>query len=131
MGDIEADPKLAVPPRHLIASDKEKKEVQGAAATTLGKMGKAGVATLTAAVKDDATDTDVRRKAMAALGKISPDGKSSTPALILQVKMPGGGQDPSKDSDLRLEAATAWARSPPPPIKTRWRRCANFKVASS
>jgi HEAT repeat protein len=110
LGEIEADPKVAAKPLADVLKDpKEKKEVKAAVAGSLGRMGAAGVAPLTAAVKDDATDTDVRRRAVEALGKIGPDAKPSLPALVAVLKMVPGGKkkNTDKDADLRIEAATA------------------------
>ncbi len=107
LGDIEADPKVAVPALTAMLRDKkERKEAQEAAAGALAKMGTAGVAPLVAAIKDDATDNDVRRKAIEALGKIGPDAKAGIPTLVAQVKMAGGGKKTgAKPDDFRLEAA--------------------------
>jgi HEAT repeat protein len=109
LGEIEADPKVAAPALAALLKDsKEKKEVQEAAATSLGKMGSAGATPLTAAIKDDGTDPDVRRKAIDAVGEIGPDAKSAIPALIGALKMAGGNKkNPNKDTDCRVEAATA------------------------
>jgi hypothetical protein len=110
LGDVEADPKVAAKPlAEVLKNPKEKKEVQEAAAGSLGRMGAAGVAPLTAAIKDDATDNDVRRRAVEALGKIGPDAKPAIPALLVVLRMAPGAKKKGadKDADFRIEAATA------------------------
>src|SRR5262249_14686809 len=102
----DAVPGLAV----VLKNGKEKKEVQEAAATALGKIGKPGVAALGAAVKDANLEVMVRKAAANALGQIGPDAKDALPALagVLQPPLPPGkGKSMPTPADIRAEVITA------------------------
>jgi HEAT repeat protein len=113
LGAIEADPKAAVPPLSaLLASEKERKEVQEAAAGSLGKLGKTATAPLIEAAKDHSKDALVRKRAVDGLGHIGPDARAALPDLtdLLTGKTKNGKKNTNPDAgtnDIRLEVAAA------------------------
>jgi HEAT repeat protein len=109
LGEIGPDAKDAAPGLGAILKDgKEKKEVQEAAATALGKIGKAGVSALSGGVKNVDLDPLARKAAIASLGEIGPDAKDGLAALIesLQLK-PDKNRKGPPPPDVRVEAVTA------------------------
>src|SRR5262249_45344524 len=83
LGKIGPDAKDAVPNLAAVLKDgKEKKEVQEAAATALGGIGKPGVAALGSAVKDANLDVLARKAAANALAQIGPDARDALPTLV-------------------------------------------------
>jgi HEAT repeat protein len=113
LGQIEADPKAAVPAlAAVLKGNREKEEVQEAAAEALGKLGGTAARTLSDAIKDMDKETRIRRKAVVGLGQIGPDARDGLAVLIDVVK---GKYAPSaakakkgmKGDDLRPDAATA------------------------
>lgn len=67
----------------------ETKEVQEAAAVSLGKMGLKGRDPLIAALQSRRLDPSVRQKAADSLGNLGADGASAVPALVQALDDPG------------------------------------------
>ena len=98
LGNIGPDAKDAAPMLSSILKDnKDRKEVQEAAADALGKIGGASIDALMAVTKDGQRDAEVRQKAIAALGSMGANAKSAVPVLIAALK----------DNDVRTDAAVA------------------------
>jgi HEAT repeat protein len=110
LGEIGADPKDALPGLKGALSD-PRKEVQEAAATAMGKMGKDAVGPLMAVFTDTNRETEVRRRAVEALGALGPDARAALPTLIDGLRMPNPKDKTKKKgpnlTGLRIEAATA------------------------
>src|SRR5207249_1164290 len=113
LGEVGADPKLAVPALSALLKE-DKKELTEAAITSLGKMGRPAVPALMDALKNkEGTNKPkkgdkkapkpadrtafLRAKAAQALGEIGAPAKDAVPALI----------DALKDASIRADAATA------------------------
>jgi HEAT repeat protein len=111
LGKIGPDAKDAVPNLAAILKDgKEKKEVQEAAATALGLIGKPGVAALSGAVKDANLDVLARKAAANALAQIGPDARDALPTLVGVLQPPpppAKGKAPPVPADIRAEVITA------------------------
>jgi HEAT repeat protein len=109
VGAIGPDAVSALPTLQKMVKDpNEKMEVQEAAVTAIGKMGKGGVSFLGGIVKDAGNDIALRRRAAEALGAIGPDAKDAMPALTDALKgVVPKGKKLDKDNDIRLEAADA------------------------
>jgi HEAT repeat protein len=105
LGAIGPDAASAAPALGAAVND-PRQEVQEAAVTALGKIGAPAVATLGAVVKDPNAAPALRRRAADALGVIGPDARSAVPALVAALQ-PGKGKRMDKDSDIRVEVATA------------------------
>jgi HEAT repeat protein len=108
LGEVGAEPRDAVPALRA-ALDDRRKEVQEAAATALGKMGGAAVDALVGVVKDSGKETDVRRRAVEALGAMGAEARPAVPVLTeaLKVAAPGKKKKGPDYSDVRVAAATA------------------------
>jgi HEAT repeat protein len=112
LGVIGADPKIAVPGLSAVLSnEKERKEVQEAAATSLGKLGPGGSKALIEAAKDQGKDASVRKRALDSLGAIGPDAHTVVADLtdLMTGKVKNGKKaDPvAAANDVRLEVASA------------------------
>ena len=108
LGDIGADPKTVVPALSAVINDnREKKDVQDAAVTALGKLGATSVGPLTATAKDPTKNPQVRRKAVEALGLLGADAKSALPTLLEILNPKGKRGNNVQDVDVRIEAANA------------------------
>jgi HEAT repeat protein len=105
LGAIGPDAASAAPALSAAVND-PRQEVQDAAVTALGKIGAPAVVTLGAVVKDPNATPALRRRAADALGAIGPDARSAVPALIAALT-PGKNKRMDKDSDIRVEVATA------------------------
>ncbi len=116
LGDIKSDAAAVVPAlAGVLNNPREKKEVQEAAATALGKLGPGGTGTLSKVIKDSDREVIVRRRAIEALAAIGPDAHAAVPDLtdVLngKVKMEKKGGDPNAAAnDVRLEVIDALAR---------------------
>jgi HEAT repeat protein len=106
LGEVGADPKEALVPLRNALND-PRKEVQEAAATALGKLGAPAVGALAAVVKDPNKETEVRRRAVEALGEMGPDARPAVPVLVGTLKAGGGKKKVPGDADIRVEIATA------------------------
>jgi HEAT repeat protein len=93
---VGPDAREALPALKALLGDRHK-EVVDAAAEALGKVGGEGFASLTTAVKDRGKPLAVRKKAIAALGKLGDDARPAVPVLV----------EALADRDLRLEAIVA------------------------
>jgi HEAT repeat protein len=110
LGKVGPDAKAAVPElAALLKNNKEKKEVQEAAAKALGKIGKPGVAALGAAVKDAGLEVLVRKTAANALAELGPEAKDALADLTsaLQPNKPVKGKMEPPPADIRAEVITA------------------------
>ncbi len=113
LGAIEADPKAAVPSlAALLASEKERKEVQEAAAGSLGRLGSTAARPLIDTARDLSKDAAVRKRAVDSLGTLGPDARSTLSDLtdILNGKTKNNKKNPNPDAatnDIRLEVAAA------------------------
>jgi HEAT repeat protein len=112
LGEIGADPLVALPGLKA-ALDDPRKEVQEAAATALGKMGRGAVGALMNVIKDANRETEVRRKAVEALGALGAEARSAVPTLIDGLKMAAPAKDNKNKkkgpnlNDIRAEVALA------------------------
>jgi HEAT repeat protein len=107
LGEIGAEPKAALPGLKVALNDQHK-EVQEAAAMALGKMGKDGVGPLVAVLKDASRETEVKRKAVEALGAIGSDARAAIPTLIDGLKAMGAPKKKGRNiDDVRADAAVA------------------------
>jgi len=114
LGDIRSDPKTVVPALIAVLNKPgERKEVQEAAATALGKLGGGGAEALGKVVVDGDREVMVRRRAIEALGAIGPPAHAALPELteVLNGKVKTGKKADPNDAarDLRLEAIDALA----------------------
>ncbi len=96
----------------LLASEKERKEVQEAAAGSLGKLGSSATRPLIDAARDNSKDAAVRKRAVDSLGTLGPDARAALPDLtdILNGKTKNNKKAPNPDAatnDIRLEVAAA------------------------
>jgi HEAT repeat protein len=107
LGDIGPNARAAIPALNAVLKEgKDRREVLGAAATALGKIG-VSVTQLAATVKDANQDPAVRRKAAEALGAMGERARDAVPALLEALKArPAGGAMP-RDGDSRAEVAAA------------------------
>jgi HEAT repeat protein len=115
LGDIKSDPATVVPALAAVLNNpREKKEVQEAAATALGKLGAGGTGTLSKVIKDSDREVIVRRRAIEALAAIGPDAHAAVPDLtdVLngKVKMDKKADPNAAANDVRLEVIDALAR---------------------
>jgi HEAT repeat protein len=104
LGQIGAGPAAVLPALRQALSD-PKKEVQEAAATALGKMGKDAVNLLAAAVKDASREAEVRRKSAEALGAMGADARPALKVLLEVLKVAPPGRP--NDADIRVEVVVA------------------------
>jgi HEAT repeat protein len=107
LGEIGAEPRDALPGLKKALLDDARKEVQEAAATAMGKMGGEAVAPLAAVVKDGNRETDVRRKAVEALGALGSEARPAVPTLLEALKGGGGGKKMANPGDVRTEVVIA------------------------
>jgi len=106
LGDIGPDARAAIPALNAVLKEgKDRREVLGAAATALGKIG-VSVTQLAATVKDTNQDPAVRRKAADALGAMGERARDAVPALLEALKARPAGAMP-RDGDSRAEVAAA------------------------
>ncbi len=98
LGNLKTQNKDAIPAlATLLNNIEEKKENQNAAAISLGKIGASSFSVLHSALKDKSKTTNIREKAIDAIGSLGKDGKSAVPDLM----------ETLKDDDLRFASAVA------------------------
>jgi HEAT repeat protein len=98
LGNLKTQNKEAIPAlAALLNSAEEKKENQNAAAISLGKIGSSSFSVLHSAFMDKSKPTNIREKAIEALGTLGKDGKSAVPDLM----------ETLKDEELRFASAVA------------------------
>jgi len=98
LGNLKTQNKDAIPAlASLLNNIEEKKENQNAAAISLGKIGSASFSVLHSAFIDKSKPTNIREKAIDAIGSLGKDGKSAVPDLM----------ETLKDDDLRFASAVA------------------------
>ncbi len=115
LGNIGPDAAAAMQPlRAVLMNPRESKEVQEAAAAALGKLGKGGIETLVATLRDPNKEPEVRRRAVESLAQMGPDAHKAVGPLVdaLNGKVAGGKKKaaPSanaKDADIRTDLCTA------------------------
>jgi HEAT repeat protein len=109
LGQIGPAAKSAVPVLStLVRNGRDKKEVLDAAADAIGKIGGGvgSVEALAATLRDTSRESESRRQAAEALGRMGASAKPAIPAL-LEVLKPAKGPPPPGSGDIRAEAATA------------------------
>ena len=107
LGEVGPAARSAVPTLNgLLRKGEEKKEVLDAVTAALGKIGggPSSAKMLAMTLLDKGSDTEVRRQAAEALGKMGSGAKTAIPALV-EVLKPAKGPPPP--GELRTEAATA------------------------
>jgi len=98
LGNLKTQNKDAIPALAvLLNNSEEKKENQNAAAISLGKIGASSFSVLHSAFLDKSKPTNIREKAIEAIGTLGKDGKSAVPDLM----------ETLKDNDLRFASAVA------------------------
>lgn len=98
LGNLKTQNKEAIPAlAALLNSAEEKKENQSAAAISLGKIGSSSFSVLHSAFIDKSKPTNIREKAIEAIGTLGKDGKSAVPDLM----------ETLKDEELRFASAVA------------------------
>jgi HEAT repeat protein len=109
LGQIGAPAKSAVPALStMLRNGRDRKEVLDAATDAIAKIGggAGSVEALTATLRDTSRDSESRRQAAEALGKLGAAAKPAIPALM-EVLRPGKGAQPAGIGEIRAEAATA------------------------
>ena len=92
----------------MLRNGRDRKEVLDAATDAIAKIGggAGSVEALTATLRDTSRDSESRRQAAEALGKLGAAAKPAIPALM-EVLRPGKGAQPAGIGEIRAEAATA------------------------